>query len=70
MLKQLQYRMYGEAVVRACLETKSHHLDISGEPGVCNLLNLFENSGVISEAYIDYYSSLTSKDHITIQIQI
>ncbi|KAH8267324.1 hypothetical protein KR018_006892, partial [Drosophila ironensis] len=26
------YRFYGEAVVRACLETRTHHVDVSGEP--------------------------------------
>ena len=26
------YRFYGEAVIKACLETKTHHVDVSGEP--------------------------------------
>ena len=28
------YALYGDAVVRACVENKTHHLDISGEPVV------------------------------------
>ena len=30
----LQYRFYGEQVVKACIENGAHHLDISGEPQV------------------------------------
>ncbi|GAB6031551.1 hypothetical protein CHUAL_009318 [Chamberlinius hualienensis] len=26
------YRLYGEPVVKACIENKTHHLDLSGEP--------------------------------------
>ncbi|XP_058062946.1 saccharopine dehydrogenase-like oxidoreductase [Anopheles bellator] len=26
------YRLYGEPVVKACLETRTHHVDVSGEP--------------------------------------
>ena len=28
------YRFYGEIVVRACITSGSHHLDVSGEPQV------------------------------------
>ena len=28
------YRFYGETVVRACIESGAHHLDVSGEPQV------------------------------------
>ena len=28
------YALYGEPVVRACIENKTHHIDISGEPVV------------------------------------
>ena len=30
----LQYRFYGEQVVRACVENSCHYIDISGEPQV------------------------------------
>ena len=30
----VQYRFYGEQVVRACVENSCHHVDISGEPQV------------------------------------
>lgn len=30
----LQYRFYGEPVVKACVENGAHHIDISGEPQV------------------------------------
>lgn len=26
------YRFYGENVVKACVDTRTHHVDISGEP--------------------------------------
>jgi Uncharacterized conserved protein len=32
------YTWYGEAVVKACIEAKTHHVDITGEPYVRNLL--------------------------------
>ena len=28
------YRFYGEAVVKACIAAKTHHVDVSGEPEV------------------------------------
>jgi short subunit dehydrogenase-like uncharacterized protein len=28
------YRIYGETVVRACIASGAHHLDVSGEPQV------------------------------------
>ena len=28
------YRFYGEPVVKACVENKTHHVDVSGEPEV------------------------------------
>ena len=28
------YRFYGESVVRACIASGAHHLDVSGEPQV------------------------------------
>jgi short subunit dehydrogenase-like uncharacterized protein len=28
------YRFYGETVVRACIASGAHHLDVSGEPQV------------------------------------
>ena len=31
-LKSLKYRLYGEPVVRACVENGTSHVDISGEP--------------------------------------
>ena len=31
------YRFYGEAVIKACIENKTHHVDVSGEPQVCLL---------------------------------
>lgn len=40
------YRFYGEPVVKACIETKTHHLDVSGEPAVrnlCFLKNIYTN---------------------------
>ena len=30
----LQYRFYGEQMVKACVENGAHHIDISGEPQV------------------------------------
>jgi short subunit dehydrogenase-like uncharacterized protein len=31
------YRFYGESVVRACIASGAHHLDVSGEPQVSRL---------------------------------
>lgn len=31
----VQYRFFGEPVVKACVENGAHHVDISGEPQVC-----------------------------------
>lgn len=28
------YRFYGEPVIKACIETGTHHVDVSGEPQV------------------------------------
>lgn len=28
------YRFYGEPVIKACIATKTHHVDVSGEPQV------------------------------------
>lgn len=28
------YRFYGEPVIKACVENKTHHVDVSGEPQV------------------------------------
>lgn len=28
------YRFYGEAVVKACINSGTHHVDVSGEPQV------------------------------------
>ena len=28
------YRFYGEPVVKACIATRTHHVDVSGEPQV------------------------------------
>ena len=33
-----QYRFFGPAVVRACVENGAHHLDISGEPQVNTMM--------------------------------
>jgi short subunit dehydrogenase-like uncharacterized protein len=30
------YRHWGEQVVKACIENGAHHVDVSGEPQVCN----------------------------------
>lgn len=30
----VQYRFFGEPVVKACVENGAHHVDISGEPQV------------------------------------
>lgn len=29
------YRFYGESVVKACIATRTHQVDVSGEPQVC-----------------------------------
>jgi short subunit dehydrogenase-like uncharacterized protein len=31
------YRLYGEAVVSACIASGTHHVDVSGEPQVSRL---------------------------------
>lgn len=31
------YRFYGEAVVKACIANKAHHVDVSGEPQVSRI---------------------------------
>lgn len=31
------YRFYGEPVVKACIATRTHYVDISGEPQVIQL---------------------------------
>ena len=31
------YRFFGETVVRSCIATKTHHVDVSGEPQVCTI---------------------------------
>lgn len=35
----LQYRFYGEPVVKACVENGAHHIDVCGEPQVCHEAN-------------------------------
>ena len=30
----VQYQLYGEPVIRACIKTKCHYVDITGEPYV------------------------------------
>jgi len=37
------YRFYGEQVVKACIEGKAHHLDISGEPQFLEKMQLLYN---------------------------
>jgi short subunit dehydrogenase-like uncharacterized protein len=32
------YRLYGEAVVSACIASATHHVDVSGEPQVSSLI--------------------------------
>ena len=41
ILCELQYRFYGEPVVKACVENGAHCLDISGEPQVTNRSYIF-----------------------------
>jgi short subunit dehydrogenase-like uncharacterized protein len=43
----LKYRFYGEQIVKQCIESKSHHLDISGEPEYLEKMQLKYNE----EAY-------------------
>lgn len=35
MFSLLQYRLYGESVVKAAVENGANYVDISGEPAVC-----------------------------------
>ena len=35
------YRFYGEAVVKACIATKTHHVDVSGEPQVRTYIQIY-----------------------------
>ncbi|KAI0226194.1 Saccharopine dehydrogenase-like oxidoreductase [Lamellibrachia satsuma] len=37
------YALYGEPVVRACIENKTHHIDISGEPMFLEKMQLLYN---------------------------
>ena len=43
----VQYQLYGEPVIRACIKTKCHYVDITGEPyvrhSVCTIRTLCSN---------------------------
>ncbi len=39
----LQYRFHGERVVKCCVESKTHHIDISGEPEFLEKIQLNYN---------------------------
>lgn len=42
-LFNLQYRLHGEAVVKAAVENGASHVDVSGEPAVCwSLISTFQ----------------------------
>ena len=34
----LQFQLYGEPVVKACIDQKCHYIDVSGETYVCTVL--------------------------------
>lgn len=37
------YRFFGETVVKACVDTSTHHVDVSGEPQYMELMQLKYN---------------------------
>lgn len=38
-----KYRFYGEAVIKECLKTNTHHVDVSGEPEFLERMQLKYN---------------------------
>lgn len=36
-MTDLQFRFYGEQMVKACVQAKTHYMDVSGEPEVCKV---------------------------------
>lgn len=34
------YRFFGEPVVKACIDARTHHLDVSGEPQVSLIVTI------------------------------
>lgn len=49
------YRFYGESVIKACINNKTHHVDISGEPEVIKFFVLLHSFLLFSEYYTLYF---------------
>lgn len=48
-----KYRFYGQQVVQKCIENKTHHLDVSGEPEYLERIQLkFDQKALENNVFI------------------
>lgn len=51
------YRFFGEPVIKACIESGSHYLDVSGEPEVSKIIfyNCIRTLERLSSGILNYF---------------
>ena len=45
----LKYRFYGESVIKQCLLTGTHHIDVSGEPEFLEKMQLYYHNEALDK---------------------